>query len=122
MTIFDRVKQLAKNKKMSLREVNDKAHLGTNSIYKWKTSKPSSDSVSAVAKILNTTSDYLNGFTDDPTRNDSNTSSKQLTWQDLGMPYGGNVPDDFKNMVDALAEGYFKSHPEAIKKEFRDDK
>lgn len=36
MIEFDRTKKLAKIRKMSLREVNDKAQLGTNTIYNWK--------------------------------------------------------------------------------------
>ena len=65
MIEFERTKKLAKNKKMSLREVNDKAKLGTNSIYKWKSNKPGSDALAAVAKVLSTTTDYLKGLTDD---------------------------------------------------------
>lgn len=119
MTVFERTKELAKKRKLSLREVNDKAKLGTNSIYKWKSSKPSFEALSAVAKVLNTTTDYLNGLTNDP--KPKNANSKNLTWQDLGMSYGGEVPDDFKTMVDSLAEGYFKAHPEAIDPKYRKD-
>ena len=36
MIAFERIKELAKNKKMTLVEVNDKAGLGTRSIYHWK--------------------------------------------------------------------------------------
>lgn len=66
MTVFERTKDLAKIRKLSLREVNDKAHLGTNTIYNWKTKKPGSQALSAVAKVLHTTTDYLNGLTDNP--------------------------------------------------------
>lgn len=112
MIEFERTKNLAKNKKMSLREVNDKAKLGTNSIYKWKSNKPGSDALAAVAKVLNTTTDYLKGLTDDPNIPDS--TKRKLTWRDLGQNYGGDdpVPDEFQTMIDSLAEGYFKAHPE----------
>lgn len=66
MTAFTRVKELAKIRKLSLREVNDKAGLGKNSIYKWKTSAPSIENASKVAKVLNTSADYLMGKTDNP--------------------------------------------------------
>lgn len=118
MIEFERTKELAKIRKMSLREVNDKAKLGTNSIYKWKTNKPGSDALAAVAKVLKTTTDYLKGLTDNPSIPTSTDDKHRLTWRDLGQSYGGDdpVPDDFQNMVDSLAEGYFKSHPELRKK------
>lgn len=114
MIEFERTKKLAKNKKMSLREVNDKAKLGTNSIYKWKSNKPGSDALAAVAKVLNTTTDYLKGLTDDPTQFVDSSIHSKLTWRDLGQNYGGDdpVPDEFQTMIDSLAEGYFKAHPE----------
>lgn len=124
MIQFERIKELAKKRKMSLVEVNDKAGLGTRSIYHWKTSTPPSDKLKTVANVLGTTTDYLNGATDNPEPHhkkiDNNKRSK-LNWKDLGMPYGGEIPDDLQSMVDSLAESYFKSHPESIKKEYRDD-
>lgn len=115
MIEFERAKNLAKNKKMSLREVNDKAKLGTNSIYKWKSNKPGSDALAAVANVLHTTTDYLNGLTDDPDI-PGKPEKHELTWQDLDMPYGGEIPDDLKGMYKALAEQYVKDHPESFKK------
>lgn len=117
MIAFERIKKLAKQKHLSLVEINDKAGLGTRTIYHWNKTKPSNDNLKAVAKVLSTTTDYLNGLTDDPTIPDSNVKHK-LTWRDLGQEYGGDspVPDEFQTMVDSLAEGYFKAHPELRKK------
>lgn len=36
MTTFERIKELAKKRGLSLIEVNDKAGLGTRTIYHWK--------------------------------------------------------------------------------------
>lgn len=117
MIAFERIKDLAKKRKMSLVEVNDKAGLGTRTIYHWKKLKPSNDSLKAVAKVLHTTTDYLNGLTDDPSIPDKSSAEKhELTWQDLDMPYGGEIPDDLKGMYKALAEQYVKDHPESFKK------
>ena len=122
MIEFERTKKLAKIRKMSLREVNDKAKLGTNTIYNWKSKKPGSDALAAVAKVLHTTTDYLNGLTDDPNipNNENHINSNTLTWLDLDMPYGGSVPDELKDYYKAMAEQYIKQHPEILKK--RDDK
>lgn len=60
--LFDRVKQLSKKRNISLREINEKAGLGTNSIYSWKHSTPSIESLIKVAKILDTSLDDLLGL------------------------------------------------------------
>lgn len=73
---FERIKQLAKKRQMTLTEINDKSGLGTNSIYHWRTKKPSTDSLSKVAKVLNVSTDYLLGNTDEmmPNKKDSSDS------------------------------------------------
>lgn len=40
--------------------------LGKRSIYNWKNRKPGIMALSAVAKVLHTSTDYLSGITDDP--------------------------------------------------------
>lgn len=60
--IFNRVKQLAKENNISLKDINEKAGLGTGSIYSWKSSTPSIDSLIKVAKVLKTSLDDLLGL------------------------------------------------------------
>ena len=108
MTTFERIKNLAKEHGMSLNEVNEKANLGTRSIYRWKYKEPSYTSLKKVAKVFNMTPDELAG--------NSSDSSHGLTWQDLDMPYGGKIPDELKGMYRALAEQYVKDHPDSLKK------
>ncbi|QNQ81645.1 helix-turn-helix transcriptional regulator [Lactobacillus sp. PV037] len=115
MIEFERTKELAKLRNITLRELNTRAGFGTNSIYNWKTKKPGSHALAAVAKILNTSLDYLTGATDDPRPSGMN-SNKDLTWADFGMPYGGIIPDDFKNTMQTFAKVYLEEHPELKKK------
>ena len=115
MIAFERIKKLAKQKKISLVEVNDKAGLGTRSIYHWKDKMPNNNNLAAVAKVLGTTVDYLSGLTDDPDI-PGKPEKHGLTWQDLDMPYGGEIPDELKGMYRALAEQYVKDHPDSLKK------
>lgn len=117
MIAFERIKKLAKQKKISLVEVNDKAGLGTRSIYHWNKTQPSNSNLASVAKVLGTTTDYLNGLTDNPDIPGKRKPEKHgLTWQDLDMPYGGEIPDELKGMYRALAEQYVKDHPDSLKK------
>ena len=69
------------------------------------------------ANKLNTTTDFLTGMTDDPSpKNHGTNDDAALTWADLGMPYGGKIPDELKQTYADLAESYFKRHPEMLNK------
>lgn len=64
MTTFERIKQLAKKRGYTLSALNDKAGLGTNSIYHWRNKTPSTQSLNKVAKVLGVSADYLLGETE----------------------------------------------------------
>ena len=102
MIEFERTKKLAKIRKMSLREVNDKAKLGTNTIYNWKSKKPGSDALAAVAKVLNTTTDYLKGLTDDHNPSSRNKAQADLDDDDTyisGTPYSTGRLKNYKKVT-----------------------
>lgn len=123
MTTFERIKKLSKKLDKNLQEVAMEAGLGKNAIYKWQAQNPKAIDLAEVAKVLNTTTDYLLGRTDDPTipnNSENHINSNTLTWLDLDMPYGGTVPDELKDYYKAMAEQYIKQHPEILKK--RDEK
>lgn len=65
MTIFERTKELAKKRGLSLQETAKSAGIGINSIYSWKNKKPSVDRIKAVADVLGVSVDYLLGNTDE---------------------------------------------------------
>ena len=123
MSTFERIKKLSKKLDKNLQEVAMEAGLGKNAIYKWQAQNPKAIDLAEVAKVLNTTTDYLLGRTDDPTipnNSENHINSNTLTWLDLDMPYGGSVPDELKDYYKAMAEQYIKQHPEILEK--RDDK
>ena len=116
---FERIKELSKKHGLSLIEVNDKAGLGTRSIYHWNKTNPSTNNLKAVADVLHTTTDYLTGKTDDPSMpaKKEHKINQDPTFADLGMPYGGKIPEDLKDTYVDLAKSYFKRHPEMLNKE-----
>lgn len=65
MTLFERVKQTAKDRGYSLQETAKLAGLGINSLYQWKNKQPSASSLQAVADVLGVSVDYLLGNTDE---------------------------------------------------------
>lgn len=106
MIAFERIKKLAKNKKLSLVEVNDKAGLGTRSIYHWKDKMPNNNNLAAVAKVLGTTVDYLSGLTDDPSL--PNDDSFSLDDDKPVMYHGYTVPDKYLDMIRGLMDADIK--------------
>ncbi|AKG67599.1 helix-turn-helix domain-containing protein [Lactobacillus helveticus] len=94
-----------------------KLPLTTYANYEYGKREPDIDTITAISTLFNTSNDYLMGKTDDPSPMQNKTSSNTaLTWADLGMPYGGKIPDELKQTYVDLAESYFKRHPEMLNK------
>ncbi|WP_254258587.1 helix-turn-helix domain-containing protein [Lactobacillus crispatus] len=47
---------------------------------------------------------------------DNEQDNTAVTWDDLGMPYGGAMPKELKETYADLAHSYFKRHPEYLNK------
>ncbi len=121
--LLNRIKERGKEFDMSLQDIANATNISPNTIYSWRIKTPRTDKLKEVAKVLHTTTDYLNGLTDDPSipnNSENHINSNTLTWLDLDMPYGGTVPDELKDYYKAMAEQYIKQHPEILKK--RDEK
>ncbi|EOS8268459.1 helix-turn-helix transcriptional regulator [Bacillus cereus] len=63
MTLFDRVKELAEEQKISIAELEKKLGWSTNVLYKLKTQAPSIKRVETLASHFNVSIDYLLGRT-----------------------------------------------------------
>lgn len=113
--LLERIKERAKKFDLTLSDVAEKTGISSNTVYSWRKKTPRSDKLKQVAELLHTTTDYLNGLTDNPDI-PGKTEKHGLTWQDLDMPYGGEIPDELKGMYRALAEQYVKDHPDSLKK------
>ncbi|KZD98477.1 helix-turn-helix domain-containing protein [Lactiplantibacillus plantarum] len=106
MTVLDRIKKVSKKRGFSLTQVNDKANLGKNTIYSWKTKEPSINNLKAVADVLNVSVDYLLGKTDD---NSTSMKPKQvdIADDDVIMTFEGKPipPEDLELMKRLLRGG-----------------
>lgn len=103
MTVFERTKDLAKKRGLSLVALNDKAGLGKNTIYTWKRVKPGTEALDKVAKVLDVSTDYLLG-NDDDTKKDGLSVDEAV---DNLRPYQGKpVSDDQKEVLKDLIKGY----------------
>lgn len=67
MNLLDRIKKLAKQKDMSIYQLEEEIDIGRNTIYQWNKRTPSADKLQKVADYFNVSVDYLLGRTDNPT-------------------------------------------------------
>lgn len=105
MTVFDRVKKLADNQKISIVELEEKLNFSRNSLYAWKKSKPSIDKLEAVANFFGVSTDYLLG---------REVSNKSKQFDDLDevldnvMSFDGEPLDDHdREVIRAYLKGRF---------------
>lgn len=106
--LLERIKERVKKFDLTLSDVAEKTGISPNTVYSWRKKTPRSDKLKQIAELLNTTTDYLNGLTDDPTiPNHRNTPT---TFEDLGLPYKGVIPDDINDMYRAIAKQYAEKH------------
>ena len=59
VNMSDIIQELCQEKKMSIAELERRANLSNGSIKRWASAYPSIDKVDRVAKLLNTTIEYL---------------------------------------------------------------
>ena len=63
---FERIKELAKDRGITLGALEEKLGLSRNSIYTIKNKKPSAERLQLIADYFNVSTDYLLGRTDNP--------------------------------------------------------
>lgn len=120
-TLLDRIKFLAKEKNLSLSEIERNADLAKTSIYTWKNKTPNAKTLEKVANILDTNIDYLIGRSNDPSPIDEEDDPSMFFRIDMR-----NVPeedrDEFKAQLKLLKDFAFKQIEEARKEQEKEDK
>lgn len=61
MNLYEKIKELAAQKKMSIKQLEEHLGYGNGVIGRWKNSNPGVDKIQAVAKFFNVSVDYLLG-------------------------------------------------------------
>lgn len=113
MNTFERVKVTAREKGLTLRQVEEKAGLGRNSLYRWKDYTPRVSGVTAVADVLGVSVDYLLGNTDEMHANKKNESTVDLIAAHWGIDLD-NLSKEEKAIVMARARDYVKGLVDAF--------
>ncbi len=116
MTLFERVKMLAKKRGMTITELERKAGLGANYIYSLKKSdNPRKSSIASIAKVLGVTTDYLEGKNDTPEwANDQDTHDLKEFLENNAdsMTYGGDdlTQEEKEKLKIAMTQIFWNRH------------
>lgn len=78
MNPYEKIRELAKERKISVRELEKRLGYSNGYFSKWKTVSPNSDGLAKVADYFNVSVDYLLGRTDNPSSVTSNESETEL--------------------------------------------
>lgn len=66
MNLLERIKELCKNRSISVSRLEEELGFPRNTIYQWKNRTPGTEKLSMVADYFNVTIDYLLGRTNTP--------------------------------------------------------
>ena len=103
--LLERIKERAKQFGLSLSDVAEKTGISPNTVYSWRVKTPRSDKLKQVAELLHTTTDYLNGLTDDPNPISSNRPSAIDLKEPHIFSYGGKpISDDDMEIIRSILE------------------
>ncbi|MBD8028192.1 helix-turn-helix transcriptional regulator [Ureibacillus sp. Re31] len=106
MTVFERVKKLCDERKISINDLENSLGYSKNTLYRLKTQTPGADKLKAIADHFDVSTDYLLGRTDkkryyDLTEKDERDIEKDLerilnsAESDLGLAsFDGRVLDE----------------------------
>ena len=109
MGIISRIKDVARNKGLTISEIEKACGLGENSIYKWDRSSPSLDKVQRVANFIDVSIDYLATGEEAPA---SSLSELDLKILDNLHMLDEKTQNDFLGFIEIFRQ----AHPENMKK------
>ena len=117
-TLYERTKEIAGLRKLSLEEVAIKAGLSNKALYQWPKSTPKADTLQKVAKVLNVSTDYLLGDTEEKVASIV-TVTKKTTDAELDKLLDNTESYDGKTLNDrdretmkSLIRAYVQNKPE----------
>ena len=103
MELVERIKKISKQRGWNVKTTAKKAGIGENSIYRWKTQNPTSESLAKVANVLGVSTDYLLGKTNDET---SGSKTADLADDSTLFTYEGKpIDDEDKEIIRRLLRG-----------------
>ncbi len=109
---FERIKELAKSRGITLGSLEEKLGLSRNSIYTIKSKKPSAERLQLIADYFNVSTDYLLGRTDNPNLADNDIGYTREDLREMAINAktfdGKPLTDDDVEAITNIIEIYLK--------------
>ena len=100
MTVYERIKEISKERGMSLQSVAKSAGLSQNMIYQYKNVNPKTDTLRTLADVLGVSVDYLLGNTDEMHSNKKVDKTVDLEKDTTILALDGmELSDDYKQFI-----------------------
>lgn len=116
MTILDRIRTLANDKKVTLAELERKLNFSNGSLRKWDTSTPSGDKIEKVADYFKVSVDYLLGRTKNPyTSNGDLMNTQELETLIMFRKETEDMTDDEKERFNKALSTMMKNARDLVK-------
>ncbi|MCO4567862.1 putative transcriptional regulator [Streptococcus infantarius subsp. infantarius] len=110
---FERIKELAKARGITLGTLEEKLGLSRNSIYTIKNKKPSAERLQLIADYFNVSTDYLLGRTDNPRiakdNDDSMTIDLKKDAEETFFFDGHELNDEDIDLITSILETRIKN-------------
>lgn len=120
MTIYDRIKDLANERGISIRELESQLHFSNGTMNKWRTSSPSIDKLQKVAEFFSVTIDYLIGRNQTPkdATKQETLALEKILQNDAGLTYTEEAvtPEDLAAIEGMIAAYFWSKGRNKIKK------
>lgn len=106
MTVLDRIRELAKKRDTTIKELSKYVGLSENSIYRWKDTNPKASDLEKVADYFHVSVDYLLGRENKPFPSDADLADmiERSTHFD-GKEYPDEVKQGMKDVLRAYLMG-----------------
>lgn len=102
MNLYEKIKELAAQRKMSIKQLEEHLGYGNGVIGRWKSSNPGIDKIQSVAKYFNVSVDYLLG-NDDKKPELPNLSVEQIL-DSVENYSGGELAESDREMLRIIIE------------------
>ncbi|WP_338362771.1 helix-turn-helix transcriptional regulator [Enterococcus faecalis] len=106
MDLYEKIKLLASEKKMSIRQLEETLGFGNGVINRWRKNTHGSDKLKKVADYFNISVDYLLGRTDNPNSNnleeDEITTFFRVNTEDLTESEKDQLREELKEYLEFM--------------------
>jgi transcriptional regulator with XRE-family HTH domain len=109
MTVFERIKELAKKRSKTIKQVTQDLDYSENYFYSLKSGKqPSAEKLNEIAEYFNVSVDYLLGRTDDPFGGEQSNDLDEVL--DRMMSFDGQpMTNNDREAIRAYLQGRFSN-------------